>query len=121
MGFNTTIMILNDQWHSVKKNPEKLIEDIDAGMNGINRMRGTHDGSEVDSFIGQTTVHTSYHADESPLFLGGGNVLLRLQAYSRTTEAYYYSHPEYVRRQVAAAKEQIKSVEKWLDTIDRRA
>jgi|GEM_PF-2244891 len=78
MGYMTTITILNDAWHVIEKNQQQFIDNINAGMNGIDEFRGC--GRYINDYsIGNHSspviVAQSNHADDPRLFLTCGNMM----------------------------------------------
>lgn len=68
MGWNTTLMVLNDRWHEAVNNPILFVESIEMAMRS-----GTN--SEA---VFQTQVMKSHHADDAHLYLVGGNLITDL-------------------------------------------
>jgi len=79
MGYMTTIMILNDCWDQIEKNPEKFIENIRNGMDGIdeyNRMgRKFINNYSIGNCGNSIDIAMSHHADDFRLYLVGQNMM----------------------------------------------
>jgi len=78
MGYMTTITILNDAWHVIEKNQQEFIDNINAGMSGIDEFRGR--GRYINDYsIGNHSspviVAQSNHADDPRLFLTYRNMM----------------------------------------------
>lgn len=80
MGFNTSLLILNDGWHDIEAHPEEFIEKVGAcvkgGLSPYNHgYRGPDFGVSlgVGSHANCVQVMTVEHADITNLLLVGGN------------------------------------------------
>jgi len=74
----TTITILNHAWHVIEKNQQQFIDNINAGMSGIDEFRGR--GRYINNYsIGNHSspviVSQSSHADDPRLLLTYGNMM----------------------------------------------
>ncbi len=108
MGYNTTIFVLNDRLHDIKKNPERFVEDI---------WDGVYDGA--DHAFGQTTVMRSDHADVPRLYLTHQNSILELDRWSRRTMEYAKrgeSDRVRIRGSIERARHMLDNLEDELDS-----
>lgn len=67
MGFNSTVLILNDQLGSIERDPEGFVREM---VNAIQRGSGS---DQVDFGPGQSTVMSCVHADAVTVLAVGGN------------------------------------------------
>ena len=68
MGFNSTILILNDQLSSIERDPEGFVKEM---VNAISSIGCS--GSKRDFHPGQSTVMSVSHADAVTILAVGGN------------------------------------------------
>lgn len=82
MGYMTTVTILNDAWSQIKKNPQQFIENIELGINGIDkfdkRMSNKINSYSVGNHCNPMEVAESHHADNFRLYLVGQNMMTML-------------------------------------------
>lgn len=108
MGYNTTLMILNDQFGSIQKDPQRFVDEINQMMNY---------GGDI---FGQTTVMKTEHADVSKLYFTHGNWISDLTPYFIEWETEKSTNPkmaEYLLERVVQAKRMLKDSEKQLKKI----
>lgn len=68
MGYQTTIMVLNDRWYEAMQNPYQFVESIEETMRqGV--------GGEA---VFQTAVCQSHHASDKGLYMSHGNRMFDL-------------------------------------------
>ena len=68
MGFNSTILILNDQLSSIERDPEGFVKEM---VNAISSIGCS--GDKQDFHPGQSTVMSVSHADTVTILAVGGN------------------------------------------------
>jgi len=70
MGFNTTVLILNDRLSDIEKDPEKFVKELSL-MAGGGRAQGPapHDFHAAS----QSGIIETHHADQTSVILVGGN------------------------------------------------
>ena len=88
MGFNTIIMILNDQFGALERQPDQFVSTIKEGFTGRapeHNVTGQGNGPASHN-IGQTTVFPSKHADRFQVVVSHGNLALRLTSSEDTLE-----------------------------------
>lgn len=68
MGFNSTVLVLNDRLGEIERNPEEFVKGM---LNTISRI-GCSDESG-DFYVGQSTVMSCAHADTVTVLAVGGN------------------------------------------------
>ena len=68
MGFNSTVLILNDRLSEIRREPERFVEEM---LNGI--ARSGYPVEEVGFHPGQSTVMSCAHADTVTILAVGGN------------------------------------------------
>ena len=85
MGYMTVVTILNDGWHVIKNNKEELIDSIENGMHGIERVCGSPHLSKkmvtrhsIKNYSSCVIVNRSFHADEDTLLYVGQNNMKNL-------------------------------------------
>ena len=81
MGFNTTVLILNDGWDQIMKHPEEFVEKMNPLVSGgLYRSPGYRDDTfgvtfGVGNHCNNVQVATNEHADVHSLILSGGNYM----------------------------------------------
>lgn len=78
MGYNTTIMVLNDRWGEIEKDPARFVKDLTPFINaGVRERRtaGREIGQSVQNefLFAQTQVIDVAHADATQVIMVGGN------------------------------------------------
>ena len=68
MGFNSTILLLNDRLGEIERDPEGFVREMMNSIHGL----GCAD-EMVDFFPGQSTVMSVAHADQVTILAVGGN------------------------------------------------
>ena len=68
MGFNSTLLVLNDRLSEIERDPEGFVREMVRTINGL----GYPDG-QVDFFPGQSAVMSVAHADTVTILAVGGN------------------------------------------------
>lgn len=69
MGFNTTVLILNDTLSQIERDPEEFVKSL-CRMAGSGEATGN---SPVDFHASQSGVIQTHHADNTAVILVGGN------------------------------------------------
>lgn len=108
MGFNTTVLILNDAWHVIKENPEEFVAGIGAKMN----YGGT---VGVGNYANPVQVIESRHADEFRLYASHGNQITELSKWSKATQETMRRFPDHIRADISTARIYLDELEKALD------
>lgn len=108
MGFNTTVLILNDAWDQIRKNPEEFVEGIYEKMN----YGGT---VGVGNHANPVQVIESRHADEFRLYASHGNQITELSPWSKETQETMRRFPDHVRSNISQARFFLDQLEKVLD------
>jgi hypothetical protein len=67
MGFNSTVLVLNDRLGEIERNPEEFVKEMLYAIqrSGVDKQEGFHPG--------QTTVMSCAHADTVTILAVGGN------------------------------------------------
>lgn len=73
MGFNSTVLILNDQLGEIEREPARFVKEM---LNGIGR--SGYPDEQVDFNPGQSTVMSCVHADMVTILAVGGNCATKL-------------------------------------------
>jgi hypothetical protein len=68
MGYNTTLLVLNDRLGEIERDPKKFVTEM---IQAIHR-KGSRD-EEMDFYPGQTSVIHCAHADDVHVIAVGGN------------------------------------------------
>lgn len=68
MGFNSTVLILNDRLSEIRRDPERFVEEMVQGIH-----RCGLPGEQMDIYTGQSTVMSCAHADQVTILAVGGN------------------------------------------------
>jgi hypothetical protein len=66
VGFNSTILVLNDQLSYIEKDPERFVQEMVQQIHG-------HNYQESENFLAQSSVMTMTHADTVSIIAVGGN------------------------------------------------
>lgn len=114
MGYNTTVLILNDCLGEIEKNPEQFVKGIIRQMNVGGTFAVGHCGNPVD-------VKRTAHADVLRVYVSHGNWLSEMSEYA-TEEIDKAKQHEHVREALLSrckrAKEEITRMEKALKAMD---
>lgn len=91
MGYMTVVTISNDGWEIIKRNQVEFIENIEAGMNGLNSINGRYSLDYVNEYsVGNfhcpMKVSKSFHADSPNVFWVGRNGMVQLTDANADTE-----------------------------------
>ncbi len=103
MGYNTTLMILNDNWHNIKKDPQAWVDSIDRVMNSGGDARF------------QTAVMKTEHADIMRVYVTQGNSITELSPYNKEVielAAKTSWYKDYLLNLIINVKRQILSFQK---------
>jgi len=115
MGYNTTLMVLNDSWHEIKKDPRSFVELIDERMLDP---KGRH--ARVYPVRGTQVMRTD-HADVPRLYFTYANRIIELGAWSDTPDEYRHGKDfqrDIIRGNIETARDMLDSLEAKLDAID---
>lgn len=82
MGYNTVVLVLNDQLDRLEADPAAFVEHVKhgykapdfVGRDGRNYLTGV-------SGPGQATVLHPFHADHLQVIVAGGNMMMRIPAF----------------------------------------
>jgi hypothetical protein len=93
MGFNSTVIVLNDRLGEIEREPEKFVREMVSSISAF----GMRD--EERDFLGQSTVMSCAHADVVTILAVGGNCA--------TTMGQFYNggHHVTVEAQIALLRE----------------
>lgn len=109
MGFNTTVLILNDGLTEIQADPKAFVEGICSKL---------HDGGDVrvGNFCNPVYVMPTAHADMFRLYTSHGNSLVELSHYQpRTRRLLGDKHSrEVVLRLIKLAKSEIRALEAFI-------
>lgn len=108
MGFNTTVLILNDAWDQIKKHPEEFVAGIDKMM----RRGGTFG---VGNHCNPVQVLRSEHADHFRLYASHGNQITELSPWEPKTKEQIERWPEHLRSDIQQARYFLDKLEEALD------
>lgn len=112
MGFNTTLMVLNDHLYDITKDPERFVRELDRAASSL---------APTQDIFGQTRVMHSQHADVFRLYGTHGNSIIGLTEWDQETLDLYRGNDykrDFVRRMVREAKNSLRYMERALDRID---
>lgn len=72
MGFNTTVVVLNDGLHYIEENPEQFVKNL---LQAINEVWSSHEMAYVPcgNHSNVATVVETHHADNTAIIAVGGN------------------------------------------------
>lgn len=111
MGYNTTILILNDGLDQIRQNPEEFTEKL---YNAI----GHHNGDQtfgVGNHMNCVTVMKTEHADVFRLYATEGNSIVELTRWSDTTLRLLNGHDfqrRWVKSLISKAKSSLRELNK---------
>lgn len=90
MGFNTTVLILNDAFDQIRKHPEEFVAGLDSKM---------QDGGSfgVGCYANPVEVMPTQHADVFRLYCTHGNMIMELSQYSERTMELATSEHQFQR------------------------
>jgi hypothetical protein len=108
MGYNTTVLILNDGFGEIERHPEEFVAGIGEKMN-----RGGDIGAGNHGNVAY--VMRTDHADVSRLYFTGGNWISEF-GYQDIDPA----HIEHYRQRVREAKRMLRDFEQRLNECQRR-
>ena len=110
MGYNTTVLILNDGLHDIRKDPVRAVE-------GIYDMiaRGEEGSVGAGNHANPIHVMQTQHADVPRLYFTHGNSIIELSEFSRSTQEYL-NGPPYLRKYVI---DSIKTAERMIRELKR--
>jgi hypothetical protein len=102
MGFNTTVLILNDAFSFIEDNPEQFVAGIRSKM---------HEGGEfpVGNHCNAADVKPTMHADIPRVYVSHGNWLSELGPYANT-ELRKAQENEHVRKILIERCKQAKRI-----------
>lgn len=99
MGYNTTVLILNDGLHDIETHPEEFFKNLNEKiMDGGDLPAGSH--------CNPAYVMPTGHADVFRLYATHQNSILELSKYSSQTMEYLRSDKDYLRRHALGMIEQ---------------
>jgi len=107
MGFNTTLMILNDSFGAIQRDPETFVSGI------LGKMADGGDIS-VGGHCNAATVMNTAHADVPRLYFTKANDIVELSEYSRSTRTLAQTHPDYLASCIRQAEQMLKELKKAL-------
>jgi hypothetical protein len=96
MGFNSTVMILNDRMSEIEADPEAFVREM---LDGINRIGYPYD--HVDFYPGQSTVMSCVHADMTTVLAVGGNHSTKLGQFYNGGNHHTVEHQVLLLRKLA--------------------
>jgi hypothetical protein len=97
LGFNTTVLILNDGFDQLRKNPDEFVVGLAQAM---------HDGGTigVGNHCNPVQVMRTDHADTFRLYASQYNHMVELSPWSPETRELMERNPEYVRSKIETAR-----------------
>jgi hypothetical protein len=107
VGFNTTVLILNDGLDHIEKHPDEFYQGLCEKM---------HDGGDVSlgGFVNPVHVMPTAHADVFRLYATHGNAILELSRYNKETMRLVTEGKDFQKRYVL---DMIASAERELDDL----
>ena len=116
MGYNTTILVLNDGLMDITRFPEEFVRGVQAHI-GL----GTEGDVRVGSHANAAHVMRTEHADVPRLYFTRGNSIIELSEYSRSTMEYI-NGPDYLRNfvinAIRQAESQLRDLKKVIRELD---
>jgi hypothetical protein len=119
MGFNTTVLILNDGLYDIERHPEQFVKGI------VHKARWREGGGiAVGSHCNAVTVMRTEHADVFRLYATHGNSIVDLSSWWFFKEQYLGAPPharEFYRDMLARAEETTARLKEIVKEHDRLA
>lgn len=94
MGFVTPLVINNDSFHELSKNPGKFLKDISTAMNDGQRIHGAQ-------------VHMAVHSSIFQLFALQDKVLVPIDIYHKDFKQYANRNPDELLKLLEKSKVQL--------------
>lgn len=116
MGFNTTILILNDRLGDIERNPQQFVKDLTAAISsGADSVRHY--------VLGQTEVMPTAHAGVFRLYGTQANRIMELSPRSADTMELANRDPQSVLDWIQAARVQMVALERVVQILadDKKA
>lgn len=107
MGFNTTVMILNDGFDQIERNPEEFVKQIAHTMNRGGTVGVGNHGNCVQ-------VMRTEHADVPRLYASKGNFMVELSPYSKDTIELMERNADLLRQYIEDARWLLNGLERQL-------
>lgn len=104
MGYNTTVLILNDGLDQIEKHPEEFVAGIVEKMHGGGTVG-------VGCHANPVEVMPTQHADVYRLYSTHANMILELSPYSRATLDLAKRMPDLVQSDINRARDLLDSLE----------
>jgi hypothetical protein len=119
MGYNTTIMVLNDRWDEIQKRPADWVDDLSPF---VRELKGTGNGNHHHRLpLGHTTVIQPYHASERVVLLGGGNTLIRASTYDPIVErCIAMGNTAWIENYITHAESNLEILKNAIDVANKR-
>lgn len=104
MGFNTTVLILNDGFDQLQKHSDEFVQQINRLM---------HDGGSggVGCHANPIQVMRTDHADVFRLYGSWRNLMVELSPWSKGTEELIVTHPDLVQGYIDHAKRELDQLQ----------
>ena len=108
MGMTTVVVINNDCFSELKKNPEGFVRLIEAGMNGENTRFSNHQ------------VFRAHHSSESHLFFNSRGRTVDLEPWGNQTEKMLKDDRlrEILKDDVEAAEQIVRRMKKRIKEVE---
>lgn len=117
MGYNTTLMILNDGFGELEKHPEQFVKKVRDVMDFGGTIGVGNHGNVVE-------VMKTEHADVPRLYFTHQNSIIELSPYNKDTMELATSDREYLRdwikNSIAKARHMLLHLEKEIDKREGR-
>ncbi len=97
MGWNTTVLILNDCFSEIERNPEQFVKELKMAINSMQERR----------ILGQTIVTQTHHADDIMVYAVGRNSITNISVIPK-------KYDEYLEQTCKTAKVYLNAVMKKL-------
>jgi hypothetical protein len=115
MGNLTTITFYNDAYWDIEKNPQQVMENILAGMDGSLHQDQDTMGSAyapIGSHSNAMTVQRTRHANSKTVYVHMGNTVMDMDPYSEQIRKLKKNNPEFYNQLLSKLKETVKELEK---------
>jgi hypothetical protein len=107
MGYNTTILVLNDALDVLEDNPKEFVEGMVSAI-----QEGRTRSIPVGNHCNPVQVMHTAHADVPRLYFSQANFMTELNSYE--LEHTYFNYPEELWKRLERAKYLLKEYEKKL-------
>ena len=107
MGYNTTILIINDALDTLEDNPKEFVKNMTQAIHA-----GRTQSIPVGNHCNPVQVMKTEHADVPRLYFSQANLITEFNSYE--FEHIYFNYPQELWKRLEIAKNLLKEYEKKL-------